>query len=38
MMRLLHMLGWLVLLLGLLLQLWFKDHNAAWAVFFLRDA
>ena len=34
MMRLLHMLGWLVLLLGLLLQLWLKDHNARWAVFF----
>lgn len=34
MIRLLHMLGWLTLLLGLLLQIWLKDHDARWAVFF----
>lgn len=33
-MRLLHALGWLTLLVGLLLQIWLKDHDARWAVFF----
>lgn len=33
-MWLLHMLGWLTLLLGLVLQTWLKDHDPHWAVFF----
>lgn len=33
-MRLLYALGWLVLLLGLALQIWLKDHDPRWAVFF----
>jgi endonuclease/exonuclease/phosphatase (EEP) superfamily protein YafD len=34
MMRLLYKLGWLVLLLGLLLQIWLKDHDPRWAIVF----
>ena len=34
MMRVLRVLAWLALLVGLLLQLWLKDRHAAWALFF----
>jgi endonuclease/exonuclease/phosphatase (EEP) superfamily protein YafD len=33
-MRVLHVLGWLILAAGLILQLWLKDGNAAWALAF----
>jgi len=34
MMRVLRMLAWLALLVGILLQLWLKDRQVAWALFF----
>jgi endonuclease/exonuclease/phosphatase (EEP) superfamily protein YafD len=34
MIRLLRVIGWLVLLVGILLQLWLKDRHLAWALFF----